>query len=153
MLKKAESWQTEHGVSDEVICGARLALDQFPLSKQVQIMTDYAKKAGAIIAGVENPVFVDGEQTLAELGDRLEKTKVFLQSLKTDTPADSFATTMIPMMWMKGKGITAKHYVETYGLSQFYFHYVTAYSILRHYGLAIGKGDYIGTTIELHNLA
>lgn len=152
ILTKASAWMAEKKISDETLCGARLILDQFPLSAQIQVMTDYAKKTGAVIAGVEAPVYEDNEKTMAELIARVQKTRVYLESLPKDVVAENLDTTIIPFKWAPGKGYTAKYYVEYYAASNFYFHMVTAYSILRHHGLAIGKTDFLGS-LELQDLA
>lgn len=152
ILTKASSWMTEKKISDETLCGARLILDQFPLSAQIQVMTDYAKKSGAVIAGAEAPVYEDNEKTIAELISRVQKTRAYLESLPKDTVAENLDITIIPFKWAPGKGYTAKYYVEFYAASNFFFHMVTAYSILRHHGLAIGKMDFLGE-LDLKDLA
>jgi hypothetical protein len=152
ILVKANAWKEEKKISDETLCNARLILDQFPLATQIQVMTDAAKKSAAVIAGVEAPVYEDNEKTMAELIARVQKTRVFLESLPKDVVAPALDTTVIPFKWAPGKGYTAKYYVEFYAMSNFYFHMVTAYSILRHYGLSIGKMDFMGN-LELTDLA
>lgn len=144
ILAKAKVMQAEKGIADDVIVNARLALDQFPFAKQVQLMTDYAKRAGAVLCGVENPSLPDTEKSLDELTERIDKTIAFLSGLSREHIADDLDTKVIPTPWLPGKGLRARYYVEVYSIPQFYFHYTTAYAILRHYGLAIGKGDYMG---------
>lgn len=151
ILEKAKGFQEAHKISDEAICGARLALDQFPLIKQVQLVSDYAKRSGAILCGVQNPSFEDNEKTLTELQQRIDKTLAFLATLTEAMEQKNLESQIIPLPWMPGKGLSGKYYIEVYGLSNIYFHYTTAYSILRHYGLAIGKGDYMGN-VELKDL-
>lgn len=152
ILAKAKVWQEEKKINEDVLVGARLTLDQFPLSRQVQMMCDFAKKSGALLSGVEIPMFPDTEKTIDELVGRIDKTLAFLATLPKDVVAPGLETKMIPMPWTPGKGLTAKYYIESYALPQFYFHYTTAYSILRHHGLAIGKGDYMGV-VDLKDIA
>ena len=152
ILVKAKAWQETQGYKDEAIMGAHLAVDQFPLVRQVQMAADLAKKSGAIIAGVEVPSYEDNETTLAELQARVDKTIEFLSSLPKDVVAPDLDTKMIPYPWVKGKGFIARYYVEEYALPQFYFHYTITYSILRNFGLSIGKQDFLGT-VDLRDLA
>lgn len=144
ILAKANTWQEASKLKDEAVCNAHLAIDQFPLKKQVQLMCDYAKRGGAFLAGVTPPVYEDTEATLGDLVARIDKTITFLQTLTpTELPAD-YETKIIPLSWLPGKGLTTKYYVEEYAIPQFYFHYTTAYSILRNFGLPLGKGDFLG---------
>jgi hypothetical protein len=152
ILQKADAWKDEKKVTDEALCNTRLAIDMFPLARQVQFFSDFAKRSGALIAGVEAPVYEDNEKTIAELIARVQKTKAFLESLPKDTVADGLDTKMVPFVWVPGKGFTAKYYLETYATGNFYFHLVTAYAILRHHGLTIGKMDFLGA-IDLKDLA
>ncbi len=152
ILEKAKVYQAEHKISHETMVGARIALDQFSFAGQVRSATTAAKNGGGVLCGVDYPVFEDNEKTLDELIIRVDATVTFLKTLTPEMVKTDLETRMIPMTWLPGKGLTAKYYVEVYSLSNFYFHYVTAYSILRHYGLEIGKGDYMGN-VELKDLA
>lgn len=146
ILEKAYAWQTEKKISDDTIMNARLAIDQFPFAFQVRSVTTAAKNGAGVLCGVEYPVFEDTEKTIPELITRIDTTITFLKTLSPSMvkSASDLEGTVVPMAWMPGKGIDGKFYTEVYTVSNFYFHYVTAYSILRHYGLAIGKGDYMG---------
>lgn len=143
ILEKAKAMQESLKISDEAMVGARLVLDQFPLAKQVQLVSDFAKRSGAVLCNIEAPKFEDNEKSLTELIERVDKTIAFLSTLSEDMVAADLETRLVPIAWMPGKGLTAKYYLEVYALSNFYFHFVTAYSILRHYGLQIGKMDYM----------
>lgn len=143
ILAKAAIKKETLKITDDALCNARLTLDQFPLAKQIQLMSDYSKKSGAILAGSENPVYADDEKTLDELVERLRKTRTFLESLPKEE-VSNLKDVQVPLVWMPGKGLTGEYYVETFGHENFYFHYATAYSILRHYGLDIGKADFMG---------
>ena len=152
ILEKAKAWQEANKISDETIMNARLALDQFSLQQQVRGATNFAKNTGANLLGVDAPMFPDDEKTLSDLQKRIDAVISFLSTIKESDIKDDLEIRMIKLPWMPGKGLTAKYYAEVYGLSNFYFHYTTAYSILRHYGLSIGKGDYMGD-VDLKDLA
>ncbi len=152
ILEKAKAWQVAQKINDETIMNARLALDQFNLAAQVRSTTNFAKSTAAALCAVEAPVFEDNEKTLTDLQDRIDKVIAFLQTLTPEMVKDDLETRIIPLHWMPGKGLTAKYFVEEYALMNFYFHYTTAYSILRHYGLAIGKMDYM-TGVDLRDVA
>ncbi len=151
ILEKVTLWQLEHKVADETILGARLALDQFSLIQQIRSTTNFAKGSGAALYGVDAPIFEDNEKSLSDAVTRVDAVITFLSTLTPEMVKDDLEARMIPLTWMPGKGLTAKYYVEVYGHTNFYFHYTTAYSILRHYGLAVGKGDFMGS-IEMKDL-
>ena len=152
ILTKAKAWQETNGYKEEAVTGAHLAVDQFPFIRQVQMAADFAKKSGAIIAGVAIPSYEDNEKTIAELQARIDKTVTFLESLPKGQVASDLDTKMIPFPWVPGKGFVARYYVEEYALPQFYFHYTIAYSILRNFGLNLGKQDFLGS-VDLRDLA
>lgn len=152
ILVKAKTWQESNGYKEENVLSLHLAVEQFPLVKQIQMTTDFAKKSGALLTGVEIPAYEDNEKTIAELEARIDKTVAFLSSLPKDVIAPNLDTKMIALPWIPGKGLTAKYYIEEYALPQFYFHYTTAYAILRNFGLTLGKGDYLGS-VDLRDIA
>ncbi len=152
ILEKAKAWQAAQKINDETIMNARLALDQFNLAAQVRSTTNFAKNTAAALCAVEAPVFEDNEKTLTDLQDRIDKVVAFLGTLTPEMVKDDLETRIIPLAWMPGKGLTAKYFVEEYALMNFYFHYTTAYSILRHYGLALGKMDYM-SGVDLRDVA
>src|SRR5262249_19524142 len=126
-----------------VLLTARLAPDQFPFTRQVQSISDQAKAITARLAGMQPPVFEDNEKTIEELRARIEKTIVWLKTLKPEQfeRAES-ATVALP--WAPGKGLKGPDYLLRLCLPNFYFHATTAYAILRHNGVELGKGDYLG---------
>jgi hypothetical protein len=152
ILEKAISWQAEAKLQDDAILQARLALDMFPFVSQVRFTTNYAKSAIATYVGETAPSFTDDEKTLVQLIERIDKTLAYIASVSLSSLKDDLDTRLVPLAWMPGKGIVARYYVEEYALSNFFFHYTTAYDILRHYGLQIGKGDYLGN-VSLKDLA
>lgn len=145
ILEKAKVWQVEQKISDEAIMNSRLALDQFTFAKQVRSATNFAKNSAEALCKVTSPTFEDNENNLSDLQARVETVITFLQGLTEDMTATDLDTRIIPLPWMQGKGLYARYFVEVYAHKNFYFHYTTAYSILRHYGLSIGKSDYMTT--------
>ena len=145
VLEKAEAHAQERRIEADALLQARLFPDMFPLTKQIQIATDFAKGAGARLAGVESPRYEDNERSFADLQARISKTLGFLDGLKE---ADVEAGASRPIT--HGSGERARHfdegahYLTHFALPQFYFHVTTAYAILRHNGVPIGKKDFIG---------
>jgi hypothetical protein len=121
----------------------RLVFDQFPLIRQIQIACDNAKGTAGRIAGAEIPKFEDTEKTPEELKVRIEKTVAFLKTIKPDSVIGQ-EDREIEIYFMPGKQLPALEYVLTLALPNFYFHMVTAYSILRKNGVELGKSDFLG---------
>ena len=144
ILEKAESWAADKKLDPAVLLNMRLAPDMFPLKRQLQIATDSAKGCAARLAGVEIPSYPDTEETFAELKARLQKTMDFLASFtpaQIDGSEDKAITLNFPSMELKFSG---RDYLFQFVQPNFYFHLTTAYAILRHNGLDIGKMDFIG---------
>ncbi len=120
----------------------RLVFDQFPFSQQVQIACDNAKNGAARISGIEAPKMEDNEKTVAELKTRIEKTLSFLKTIKPEQMIGKEAV-QITLPYFPGKYFTGFDYATLYLLPNFYFHVVTAYSILRKNGIEIGKSDFL----------
>jgi hypothetical protein len=145
LLSKADAWAKDQGISEEKLLQARLAPDQFVFTKQIQSMSDSAKLSGAVLANIEVPSFPDTETTVEELHARITKTIDFLNTIKPESIDEStLASRVIPFKWLPGKGITADNHATVYSLPNFFFHYTTAYSILRNLGMPIGKADFMG---------
>lgn len=151
ILTKAKDWQESAGFKEEALLNAHLAVDQFPLVKQIQLAADNAKRGGAVLCGIEAPKYEDNEKTIEELQSRIDKTIDFLTTLTPDMVKDDLDTRLVPFVYVPGKGFTANFYVKQYALPNFYFHYTTTYAILRNFGLPIGKTDYM--SLELKDLA
>ena len=143
-LDKAEAHAQAKKFDASVYLAARLAPDMLPLPKQIQIACDAAKFGVARLAGVEAPKFDDNEASLAELRERIRKTVEFVRAV----PAAAIEGTedkdvTVPRrdgnIVLKGE-FYLKHYVQP----NFYFHVTTAYALLRHNGVELGKGDYLG---------
>ena len=128
-----------------VLLDARLFPDMFPLIRQVQIATDFAKSVSARLAGVDVPVYDDNEQSFTELQGRIGKTLSFIESLTPDQFEGSESREIVLRPGTpKEKKMVGHTYLSNYGLPQFFFHVTTAYAILRHNGLEVGKGDFMG---------
>lgn len=144
ILAKAQAHATARKIEPTVLLTARLFPDMFPLLKQVQIATDHAKGAVARLAGAEVPKYEDTEQSFEELMARLAKTIAFVESFAA-AQIDGSEERQIELKAggreLSFQGLT---YLLGYALPNFHFHLVTAYNILRHNGVEIGKRDYIG---------
>ena len=127
-----------------VLVSARLAPDQYPLARQVQSTCDAAKYAAARLTGKEPPKHPDTEQTMDELRARVATCKAYVETI---TKADfaGAADRAIALPFLEGKTILGTDYVNEMVLPNFYFHLTTAYAILRHNGVALGKMDFIGS--------
>lgn len=145
VLEKAETHAQQHKIEPGALLQARLFPDMFPLVGQVLIATDFAKGASARLAGSEVPRYDDNEQGFAELQQRITKTLGYIESL----PREAFdAAGERPIT--HGAGERARHfarggdYLTGFVLPNFFFHVTTAYAILRHNGVPIGKRDFLG---------
>lgn len=143
ILDKAAAEAEAKKVDFSVYLGSRLAPDQFNLTRQVQIACDTAKMCAARLTGKTAPVHEDNETTLAELKARIQKV---LDYLGTFTPADykDAASIKVSQPRWEGKYLTGAEFAVQHAIPNLHFHIVTAYAILRHNGIAIGKKDYLG---------
>ena len=144
ILKKAEELVVAKGIDEKVLIEGRLAPDMFPLPRQVQIACDQVKNGMARLAGIEPPKFEDNEITFAQLQERITKTITFANSLK---PAQIDGTEEKEIKFSikeRGFEFVGDQYLLTWIIPNFYFHITTAYDILRHNGVEIGKLDYLG---------
>jgi uncharacterized protein len=123
---------------------ARLAPDMFPLVRQIQVVCDNAKMAPSRLTGKEAPAHPDTEKTFDELRPRIRSVIEYLRGYK---PADfeGAEARLVTLPWMPGKVLTGSDYVADFALANFFFHYTTAYAILRHNGVELGKPDFIGS--------
>jgi hypothetical protein len=145
ILDKAEAHAGNRKIDPEVLLNYRLAPDMLPLVRQIQIAADLAKGAAARLAGVEVPKHDDTEKSFADLKARLAKTVAFVQSFKPsdiDGSEDRDINLTLGEHTMKFEG---KGYLVHFVMPNFYFHCTTAYDILRHCGVELGKRDFIGT--------
>ena len=146
LLAKAEVHASERKIDPDALLQARLYPDMFPLLRQVQVATDFAKSVAARLAGVEVPKMAEDEHTFADLQARIATVLTFLGSLD---PAQFESASTREIVSQAGtpkeKRFTGQSYLFNYGLPHFFFHTTTAYAILRHNGVEVGKKDYVGT--------
>lgn len=123
---------------------ARLAPDQFTLDKQVQTACDNAKQIAPRLAGKDGwPQHPDSETTLEQLRARIASVTAYVETFKPEDFAGA-EDRKISLPWMEGKWMRGDEYVAQFALPNLYFHLTTAYAILRHNGIELGKRDYIG---------
>lgn len=144
ILAKAEQHAEANKISPDVLLQARLYPDMFPLVRQVQIATDVVKGGAARLAGIEVPSFPDTESSFAELQARIEKTVSFLKSISPAQIDGSESKAIALKVGGNELSFDGQAYLLSFVLPNFYFHTTTAYAILRHNGLAIGKMDFLG---------
>ncbi len=142
-LGKAEAHAEERGFEVDVLVGTRLAPDQFALARQIQASCDTAKFAAARLSGGEAPSHPDEETTVAELRARIHATLAYLETV-TPESLEGSGDRDIQLPFAKGKACKGSDYLVEFVLPNFYFHATTAYAILRHSGVPVGKLDYIG---------
>ena len=144
ILDKAASFAAAKKVDQSVLLGYRLAPDMLNLARQVQIATDHAKGTPAWLAGMEPPSYEDTEASFAELKARIDKTIAFLGTLKPAQVDGSEEREITLKMRSSTFSYKGQPYLLHFALPNFFFHVTTAYNILRHCGVELGKKDYIG---------
>ena len=144
ILDKGEANAQARKFDPAVLTAARLAPDMLPLTRQILIACDAAKLGVARISGVEAPKFEDNEATFADLKARIQKTLDYLSSVPAaalDGTEDKEVT--FPVGRENTRTMAAQAYLTTWVLPNFFFHVTTAYAILRHNGVDLGKSDYL----------
>jgi hypothetical protein len=145
LLSKAETYAADKKIDPAVLLQARLFPDMFPFTKQVQIATDFAKGAPARLAGIAVPSYEDNEQSFADLHARIAKTLSFMDTIKPEQVDGSEEREIVVFPGtpreMKFPG---QAYLLHFALPNFYFHVTTAYALLRHNGIELGKKDFLG---------
>jgi hypothetical protein len=144
LLEKGAAYADGKKFDPTVLVNGRLAPDMYPLSRQIQIATDTAKGCAARLAGVEPPKYEDQEATLPELIARVDKTLAYLREFgpqQIDGSEERNIVLQFPNNRFEFKG---QDYLLHFVLPNFYFHVTTAYAILRHNGVDIGKFDFLG---------
>jgi uncharacterized protein len=145
LLDKAQAYAEAKRIDPTVLLNARLFPDMLAFTRQVQSACDQAKNGGARLAGVDPPRYEDNEKTMAELRTRIAKTVAFMKTLdakRIDTAADQEIT--FPLGPNSKGHMRGIDYLNHFALPNFYFHLTTAYDILRHCGVEIGKRDFLG---------
>ena|SRR3989304_619721 len=145
ILDKAAKHAEEKKFDIEVLLRSRLAPDQFDLIFQVQVACDTAKLGIARLAGKEKdaPSYPDTEKTLAEVKARIDKTVAYLKTFKAKDFAGADERRISQPRW-EGKSLSGEQFLHQHVIPNLYFHVTTAYAILRHNGVNIGKKDYLG---------
>jgi uncharacterized protein len=147
LLTKAEAHCKAKNIQPDVLLGARLYPDMLPLSRQVQLVCDFAGKSCARLAHIDVPTTPDTEKTFDELKQRLAKTIDYVKTFKpaqfegADGRDVSFPVGPTNTMTLKGQ-----QFLNNYAFPNFYFHAATAHGILRHNGVEIGKRDFLGVS-------
>jgi len=144
ILDKAAAHAEARKIDETAFTGARLFPDMFPLSRQVQIATDMVKGAAARLAGAEVPKYEDTETRFAELIERVDRTLEFLKGFKA-AQIDGSEDKAIQLKSPRGDlNFSGQQYLQGFVLPNLYFHCTTAYNILRHNGVELGKADFLG---------
>ncbi len=144
ILDKAVSYAQAKKIDPAVLLAARLAPDMFPLSRQVQLASDFAKNSTARLAGQDPPRFADEEQTFEDLKARIARTLDFLKTVPAaalEGAEDRDIRVPLRDRALEMKGLP---FLQRFALPNFFFHVTAAYAILRHNGIEIGKRDFTG---------
>jgi len=145
ILDKAVAQEKAEDKNPETLLESRLAPDMHPLTRQIQIASDAAKGCAARLAGIEPPNMPDTETTIAELHTRIAATVAFLKSVTAEQLAgaeDRKVTLKLPQRELE---LSGSDFLTGFALPNFYFHVTTAYGLLRHKGIQIGKRDFLGS--------
>jgi len=144
ILTKAEAHCEAKGIKPEALLNFRLYPDMFPFTRQVQLTCDFAARAAARLAGAEPKSFPDTETSFSELQARIRAARDYIAGFPAS--AHEGAATRSVTIRMRGQDVTMTglDYLTLYSLPQVYFHAATAYNILRHNGVEIGKRDFMG---------
>jgi hypothetical protein len=144
ILAKGAAHAEAHKLDPAALTSFRLYPDMFPLTRQVQIATDMAKGCVARLAGTEPPSYEDKETSFGELIERVDKTAAFIKSFSSSQIDGSEEREIV----LKGRNgemrFSGKQYLLHFVIPNVHFHIVTAYNILRHNGVVLGKPDFIG---------
>ena len=145
IVARAKTHADGKKIEPAALLQARLYPDMFPLTRQIQIACDFARGVSARLAGIEVPKNEDNEASFDELLALIEKTRSFVSSFGPAQFEGSEEREIVTRPGTpKEKRFTGSAYLLTYGLPQFFFHVTTAYALLRHNGVEIGKRDYMG---------
>jgi uncharacterized protein len=144
ILDKAQAHVDARKLDGATLTNYRLFPDMLPMSSQVQIACDTAKGAVARLAGMEIPVYEDNEKTLADLKARVARTIAFVQSVTPGQIDGSEDKEIVMKRRDRETRYQGMQFLLGHAIPNFYFHVTTAYNILRHNGIEIGKRDYLG---------
>ncbi len=144
ILKKGADHAAAAKLPEDVFLNFRLFPDMFPLTRQVQIATDQVTRGAARLAGVDLPSFPDVEASFAQLIERTQKANAYVQAASSEAMDRRAETTIsIPIGGGQEMPMTCSAYLTSFVIPNLYFHATTAYNILRHNGVALGKRDFL----------
>lgn len=143
ILDKAAAFADAKRIDMDILLNSRLAPDQFNLTRQIQIVCDTAKLAASRLTGKDAPVQEDNEKTLSEVKARIQSVLTYLENFKPEDYKNASHAVISQPRW-EGKTLTGEQFAIHHAIPNFYFHVTTAYSILRHNGVEVGKKDYLG---------
>jgi hypothetical protein len=146
ILDRAQAYAEAKKIDAATLPSSRLYPDMLPLTSQVRIACDTAKRAAAMLAGVENPAYEDNETTIPELKARIERTVAFLNTIKAAQIDGTEGKDLVVKVGGKDTPFKGMQFLLARAIPNFYFHVTTAYDILRHNGLDVGKKDFLGNT-------
>ena len=144
ILKKAETHCEARKIDPEVMTSQRLYPDMLPLTRQVSIACDMAKGCAARLSGQPVPSYPDDEKTFADLEARIQKTLAFMGSVPPSQFDGAEKRDVTLKVGGKERTMAGQDYFTSFVVPNFYFHVTTAYNILRHNGVELGKGDFLG---------
>lgn len=148
-LDKATAHAKAKSFDVDTLVHARLAPDQYALDRQIQSACDSAKFSVAYLSGKSAPAHPDTEKTMAELRTRIRSCLAFLETI-TPADVDGAEERKVAPRWLQGKWVKGDQFLLQASIPNFYFHVTTAYAILRHNGVDLGKTDFIGA-LPLHD--
>jgi hypothetical protein len=144
VLDKAEAYAKARKIDESVLLQARLFPDMFPFVKQCQVVTDNAKGAMARLAGQTPPSYEDTEASFEALKARVAKTIAFVESFKPEQIDGCEDNEVVLKFATGGMTFTGQSYLLSFALPNFFFHAATAYDLMRHAGVELTKGNYLG---------
>lgn len=144
VLSKAEAHCTAKGIKPEALLNFRLFPDMLPFTRQVQLTCDFAARATARLAGDDPASFPDTETTFAELQARIAAARAYVAGFGPERLAGAAARPVTLRIRGEERTMTGAEFLSFFSLPQFYFHMTTAYDILRHNGVELGKRDFMG---------
>ena len=146
VLAKAAAHAEARKIDPNALLQARLYPDMFPLLRQVQIACDFAKGGAGRLAGADLPVFEDVETGFQDLEARIDRTAAFIEGLDAEAFAGAEAREVVLVRRGESQTFKGQAYLLEQALPNFWFHVTTAYAILRHNGLEVGKKDFLGVS-------
>lgn len=144
LMEKAAANAKARNFDVSVLVNARLAPDMLPFSRQIQLASDFAKNSMARLAAAEPPKFEDVETTLDELTVRVKKTLEYIDTVAASSLVGSETRDIVIKLRDRTVQFQGLEFLQVWALPNFFFHHVTAYNLLRHNGVDIGKRDFLG---------